>query len=207
MINYFLYDDTLSLITSYRKLINENGEYLDDTLRTARQYPYDIRLTGEEAGRILLFTLNNYIGEPTTAMFRRSSVNFTINEYDKYEINCLVDAALWLKLLRQGNMIYISEPLSKFRIHSSQNSNDRILAFWFSIEYFKLIISSYENGVFIKNRKELLETLTLWYKQYGSSLLIFANEYNNNSKNNPEIIKLKDEYLNCYTKFVNILLQ
>ena len=207
MINYFLYDDTLSLITSYRKLINENNEDLNDTLRTVRQYPYDIRLTGEEAGRKLLFSLNNYIGEPTTAMFRRSSVNFTISEYDKYEMNCLDDAALWLKLLRQGNMIYISEPLSKFRIHSSQNSNDGILAFWFSVEYFKLIISSYENGVFIKNRQELIEVLTLWYTQYASSLLMFSNEYNNKSKDNLEIIKLKDEYLNCYTKFVSILLQ
>ena len=207
MVNYFLYDDTLSLITSYRKLINKNGEYLNDTIRTVRQYPYDILLTGEEAGRKLLFSLNNYIGEPTTAMFRRSAVDFTINGYDKYEINCLADAALWLKLLRRGNMIYISEPLSKFRIHSSQNSNDSTLAFWFSIDYFKLIISSYENSVFIKNRKELLETLTLWYKQYASSLLVFANEYNNNSKDNPEIMKLKDEYLNCYRKFVSILLE
>lgn len=207
MVNYFLYDDTLSLITSYRKLINENDEYLNDTLRTVQQYPYDIRLTGEEAGRKLLFSLNNYIGEPTTAMFRRSSVNSAICEYDSYEINCLVDAALWLKLLRQGNMIYISEPLSKFRIHSSQNSNDGILAFWFSVEYFKLIISSYENGAFIKNRQELIEVLTLWYTQYASSLLMFSNEYNNNSKDNPQITKLKDEYLNCYTKFVNILLQ
>jgi hypothetical protein len=188
-------------------LINKNGEYLNDTIRTVRQYPYDILLTGEEAGRKLLFSLNNYIGEPTTAMFRRSAVDFTINGYDKYEINCLADAALWLKLLRRGNMIYISEPLSKFRIHSSQNSNDSTLAFWFSIDYFKLIISSYENSVFIKNRKELLETLTLWYKQYASSLLVFANEYNNNSKDNPEIMKLKDEYLNCYRKFVSILLE
>lgn len=206
MINYFLYDDTLTLITSYRKLINENGEYLNDTLRTARQFPYDVRLTGEEAGRKLLFSLNNYIGEPTTAMFKRSALNSAICMYDEFEINCLVDAALWLKLLRQGNMIYISEPLSKFRIHSSQNSNDGILAFWFPIEYFKLIISSYENGVFIENRKELLEALSLWYTQYASSLLVFANQYNN-SENNSEIKKLKDEYLNCYTKFVNILLK
>jgi glycosyltransferase involved in cell wall biosynthesis len=205
MVNYFLYDDSLSLITSYRKLINENGEYLNDTLRTVQQYQYDIRLTGEESGRKLLFSLNNYIGEPTTAMFRRSFVDFTINGYDKYEINCLADASLWLKLLRRGNMIYISEPLSKFRIHSSQNSNDGILAFWVPIDYFKLIISSYENSVFIKNRKELLETLTLWYTQYASSLLVFANKYNN-LKDDPEIMKLKDEYINCYTKFVNMLL-
>ncbi|AWK52040.1 glycosyl transferase [Clostridium beijerinckii] len=207
MVNYFLYDDTLSLITSYRKLINEKGEYLNDTLRTVQQYPYDIRLTGEEAGRKLLFSLNNYIGEPTTAMFRKSAINSITSGYDSYEINCLLDAALWLKLLRQGNMIYISDPLSNFRIHSSQNSNDGILAFWFPIEYFKLIISSYENGVFIKNRKELLEALTLWYTHYASSLLVFANEYNNNSKDNEEIIKLRDEYKSCYKRFINILLE
>ena len=206
MVNYFLYDDTISLVTSYRKLINENNEFLNDTIRTVQQFPHDIRLTGEEAGRILLFSLNNYIGEPTTAMFRRSAVNFTLNSYDKYEMHCLVDAALWLNLLRQGNMVYISEPLSKFRIHSSQNSNDGTLAFWFPIEYFKLIISSYENNVFIQNRKELLESLALWYKQYALSFLMFANYYNN-SKDNLSLLKFKDEYLNCYTKFVSILLQ
>lgn len=207
MINYFLYDDTLSLVTSYRKLINENGDYLNDTVRTSQQFPHDTRLTGEEAGRRLLFSLNNYIGEPTTAMFKRSAVNFTINGYDKYDIHCLVDAALWLNLLRQGNMVYISEPLSKFRIHLSQNSNDSTLAFWFPIEYFKLIISSYENGVFIKYRSELLNALTVWYNQYSKSIINFTSIYNNTSKYDTQIMKIKDEYINCYTKFINILLE
>lgn len=208
MINYFLYDDTLSLITSYRKLVNENGEVLDDTFRTVQQYPHDARLTGDEAGRKLLFSLNNYIGEPTTAMFKRKAVNFDIFDYDKYEINCLVDIALWLNLLRRGNMIYISEPLSKFRIHESQNSNDYTLAFWISIDFFKLIISSYENNAFIKNRTELLEILTLWYNQYSDRLIYFSRQYNNSSsKNIAEIIKIRDEYINCYTKFINILLE
>ena len=61
MINYFLYDDSLSLITSYRKMINENGEYLNDNFRTARQFDYDIFLTGEVAGKKLLFSMINYI--------------------------------------------------------------------------------------------------------------------------------------------------
>ncbi|WP_236886760.1 glycosyltransferase [Clostridium beijerinckii] len=207
MINYFLYDDTLSLITSYRKLINENGEYLSDTFRTVRQYPYDIFLTGEEAGRKLLFSLINYIGEPTTAMFRRSAVNFDICNYDKHEINHLVDVSLWLKLLEQGNMIYIAEPLSKFRIHASQNSNDKTLAFWASLDFFNIIISSYENKVFIKDRKELLECLMSWYKEYSGDLIRFSDQYNNSSKNNPEIMLLKDKYIACYTKFINILLE
>lgn len=33
IINYSLYDDSLSLITSYRKLINKDGKYLQDNFR------------------------------------------------------------------------------------------------------------------------------------------------------------------------------
>ncbi|WP_238916926.1 glycosyltransferase [Clostridium sp. YIM B02555] len=207
MINYFLYDDTLSLITSYRKMININGEYLMDNFRTVCQYPYDTRLTGDEAGRKILFSMINYIGELTTAMFRRKAVDFDIINYDKYKIYCLSDISLWLKLLRKGNMIYISEPLSKFRIHDAQNTFDNTLTSWASIDFFNMIISSYENKVFIKNRKELLESLMSWYKEYAGDLIKFSNQYNNSSNNNAEIIKLRDEYINCYTKFINILLE
>jgi phosphate starvation-inducible membrane PsiE len=212
MINYFLYDDSLSLITSYRKMINENGEYLNDNFRTARQFDYDIFLTGEEAGKKLLFSMINYIGEPTTAMFRRETldlgtIDLNITDYDGDKIYCLVDIALWLKLLKKGNMIYISEPLSKFRIHNSQNSRDKILVFWASIDFFKMIISSYQNKVFIKNRKELLESLMAWYKEYAGNLINFSNYYNSSAKDNAEILKLKDEYTDCYTKFITILLE
>jgi glycosyltransferase involved in cell wall biosynthesis len=212
MVSYFLYDDTLSLVTSYRKMINENGEYLNDNFRTVCQYPYDTRLTGEDAGRKILFSMINYIGELTTAMFRRKAVdfdstNYSIIDYDKYKLHCLGDISLWLKLLRKGNMIYISESLSNLRIHNFQNTQDRTLAFWASIDFFNMIISSYENRIFIKNRKELLDCLMTWYKEYSENLIMFSNQYNDGSKNNKEIMELRDEYINCYTKFITILLE
>lgn len=211
MISYFLYDDTLSLVTSYRKMINETGEFLSDNFRTVRQYPYDIHLTGEEAGRKILFSMINYIGELSTPLFRKKAVNFdiincSITDYDKYKIYCLGDISLWLKLLTKGNMIYISEPLSNFRIHDSQNTQDTTLSFWASIDFFYMIISCYENEVFIRNKKELLIILTKWFKEYSKDLISFSEKYNDNSKdNNEEIMELKNEYKNCYTKFLNIL--
>lgn len=210
MINYFLYDDTLSLITSYRKLINEKGEYLNDNFRTIRQYPYDIKLTGEEAGRKILFSMINFVGELTTAMFRKNAASFDITnsniiDYDKYKIYCLGDIALWLKLLSKGNMIYISEPLSSFRIHSSQSIQDKTLPFWAAIDFFHMIVSSYENKLFINNKKELSECLMSWYKEYGSDLMKFIDHFNN-SNLNQELVELKDEYKNCYTKFIDIIL-
>lgn len=212
MINYFLYDDTLSLITSYRKMIDENGNYYNDNFRTVCQYPYDVRLTGEEAGKKLLLSMINYIGEMTTAMFRRKALefdyaNYNIIDYDKNEIYCLGDISLWLKLLQKGNMIYISEPLSNFRIHSSQSVQDITLIFWASIDFFKIIISSYENKFFLKDKKELIQCLMAWYKEYHGDLIRFIEQYNNDSENNSEVIKLKNEYIRCYTKFINILLE
>lgn len=205
MINYFLYDDTLSLITSYRKMIDKNGNYLMDNFVNACQYPNDTWLTGEDAGRKILFSTLNYIGELTTIMFRRKAVDFDMIDYDKYKIYCLGDISLLLKLLRKGNMIYISEPLSKFRIHETQNTQDDTCTVWAAIDFFNMIISSYENKVFIKDKKELLESLISWYKWYSGSLIMFSNQYNNSSKNDSEIMKLKDEYIRCYTKFINIL--
>ncbi|OCA99716.1 glycosyl transferase [Clostridium beijerinckii] len=212
MINYFLYDDTLSLITSYRKMIDENGNYYNDNFRTVCQYPYDVRLTGEEAGKKLLLSMINYIGEMTTAMFRRKALefdyaNYNIIDYDKNEIYCLGDISLWLKLLQKGNMIYISEPLSNFRIHSSQSVQDTTLIFWASIDFFKIIISLYENKFFLKDKKELIQCLMSWYKEYHGDLIRFIEQYNNDSENNSEVIKLKNEYISCYTKFINILLE
>lgn len=206
MINYFLYDDTLSIVTSYRKMINENGDYYNDNFRTVCQYPNDTRLTGEEAGKKILLSMINFIGELTTAIFKRKAVGSDIINYDKCKIHCLSDISLWLKLLRNGDMIYISEPLSKFRIHASQNTYDQTFTLWASIDFFNMIISSYENNAFLKNREELLGSLMSWYKEYSGDLLRLSSLYNT-SRNNSEMEELKNEYINCYTKFVNILLE
>jgi uncharacterized protein YihD (DUF1040 family) len=70
-----------------------------------------------------------------------------------------------------------------------------------------LIISSYENKFFLKDKKELLQSLLAWYKEYNGDLIRFIKQYNNEAENDAEVMKLKDEYLNCYTKFINILLE
>ncbi len=80
-------------------MINDKDEYLNDNFRTVRQYPYDIRLTGEEAGRKILFSMINYIGELSTAIFKRDAIDsdltkHSIIDYDSNEIYCLGDISL-----------------------------------------------------------------------------------------------------------------
>lgn len=205
MMNYFFYDDTLSLITSYRHFIDKDGSSIPDNFINECQYPQDTRISGEEAGRKLLLSNLNYIGELTTAIFKRKGITDSSFDYGKYKIYCLFDISLWLNLLKKGNIMYISEPLSNFRIHDEQNTCDDELIVWAPIDLFNMIISSYENKIFIKDKKELLESLTSWYKWYYEFLIKFSKRYNNSSKNTPDMIKLRYEYIRCYTRCINIL--
>ena len=71
----------------------------------------------------------NYIGEPTTPLFKKKNLTESFGTLNKRKYNCCVDMASWINLLSKGNMIYIKEPLSSFRIHSGQQlqSNMKIL--------------------------------------------------------------------------------
>ena len=61
----------------------------------------------------------NWIGEPTTVMFRKSDL--IIGSFNS-KFTCLVDWEMWLRLLSVGDCYIIPETLSYFRTHASQAS-------------------------------------------------------------------------------------
>jgi glycosyltransferase involved in cell wall biosynthesis len=61
----------------------------------------------------------NWIGEPTTVMFRKSALK--IGEFNT-SYTCLVDWEMWLRLLTVGDCYIIPETLSYFRVHDKQAS-------------------------------------------------------------------------------------
>lgn len=63
---------------------------------------------------------SNWIGEPTTVMFRSKNLNLGL-----FDISILVfsDQDMWLRQLRVGNLYAIDEILSYFRIHENQGTN------------------------------------------------------------------------------------
>ena len=65
----------------------------------------------------------NYIGEPTTVLFRKSDLTEPYGMFDQRRYLCNVDVASWLSLLSKGKAVYIAETLSYFRLHSNQQLN------------------------------------------------------------------------------------
>jgi glycosyltransferase involved in cell wall biosynthesis len=103
-------EPTISVVTSHRQYFDSKT----DILKT----PFIGTIDAETA---ILSSLKkyNWIGEPTTVMFRRENLNLGL-----FDISLLMfaDQDMWLRHLRVGNLHIIDEVLSFFRIHKDQGT-------------------------------------------------------------------------------------
>jgi len=135
-------DSGISMAFSKRVMIDENNQRLPDKAVTARLSENDCRFEGRMLGNRLLYHSANFIGEPTTVLFRKSNLQadpdniFLINGNDYH---CLADVSLWLRLLSQGDAVYFRNELSAFRIHSAQEQKKPEVAIKCLTERFTLL--------------------------------------------------------------------
>lgn len=169
MVASFLKYPEVSLVTSYRKLIDENNNILEDGRYNQQIVKEDTLLDGIELGDIVLKNRNNLIGEPTTVMFKKVDLE-TLGEFRGRKFTMINDLASWLVLLNKGKTLYIAEPLSYFRQHSGQNQNNLRYMYKSIPDWFEMIEASREVG-FLQNSKDYQEAIsnyirvTLWIIQ------------------------------------------
>ncbi|SFL40393.1 Glycosyltransferase involved in cell wall bisynthesis [Lachnospiraceae bacterium KH1T2] len=142
MIDYFLKYEDVSLVTSYRELIDNKGNRLPDASFSKPVAEETTVYDGIAAGNYLLKSSRNFIGEPTTVLVKKSILNGRYKGWSgkegRYNIS---DYPLWLRAMQYGNLVYIREPLSCFRIHAGQSINNRGLlasgriSFAYEIQY------------------------------------------------------------------------
>ncbi|MBP2634708.1 MAG: glycosyl transferase, group 2 family [Firmicutes bacterium] len=122
MMNYFVFDDSkkLSLVTSNRMIIDETGRDKGIFANADKIFKADTWITGEEVVTAMLLQSFNFIGEPTTVLFRKAALTEPFGTFAGRRYGCNVDQASWFNLLENGNVVYIAEVLSYFRVHSAQ---------------------------------------------------------------------------------------
>lgn len=202
MMEKFITDNSLTLVTSYRSFINENGEFL--YLNGRPTFDVDTKLSGEEAARKLLFGIVNYIGEFTTVVFKKKDVlknNSCLIGYYESNIRCLGDIALFIRLSTVGNVFYIKDKLSKFRVHSNQNSTDTSLTIWSIIDFLNIIIDSYERKLFIKSETELKISLEALKRFYPVSATEIIHAFNLIDRDNREL----EQFLARLNKYKDVI--
>jgi glycosyltransferase involved in cell wall biosynthesis len=113
----------VTLVTSYRQAIDAAGNPLPDMPATARPVEEDSLIYGEVLATAVLQREINFIGEPTTTMFRRADaarIRPHILSFAGRPSAGNGDVNLWLSLLSMGDAIYLTRPLSSFRQHEGQ---------------------------------------------------------------------------------------
>ncbi|MDF3936913.1 glycosyltransferase [Pseudomonas citronellolis] len=113
----------VALVTSRRRLIDAEGRQLADVLETFELFREDVQLAGGDIVSLLGDRPLNFIGEPSTVMFRRAQLIDkapNLCALGGVVIRAINDLALYTNLLQHGDLAYLHEPLSSFRRHGAQ---------------------------------------------------------------------------------------
>lgn len=202
MVNYFMDNKDVALVTSSRNYINKNDElvYADNYL------PKTIKITGESLGAYMLHRMENVVGEPTTVLFKKADIEDAIFNYKGRATRSYVDMAIWFKLLLKGNAIFIVEPLSSFRIHDTQNTNNPIAHFLGAIDKYYFLTDSYLDKDFIKSKDVYLKILRRWFNIYIGKIKELQNYSPKNATESKELREIKEDLYNCYAQSIKCLI-
>jgi len=116
----------VTLVTSHRRRIDARGHALPDDGATAPPVQADSRIAGASLIQALLESQRNFVGEPTTALFRKRDLEDArpdILSFGGEPVTWNVDVAMWLHLLTRGDAVYLTDSLSQFRQHGAQQQS------------------------------------------------------------------------------------
>lgn len=161
MINYYIEYDDIKLVTSYRKIINKDGEILNDIKSTQRLTQNDSIIDGNNLVKILCEHMLNFIGEPTTVLFKKRDLKENLfGEFDEKIYYCNVDVAAWFNLILNGKVAYISEALSYMRIHDDMRSQKASVIILGNIEWYNIFMSLLKLNFY--NKDDIKKLMNGW---------------------------------------------
>jgi len=154
MTDVFLQYPQVKLVTSRRGIIDENGDFLKQW-DVAPPLPgvMDV-LRGDVVGRNFLMITNNFIGEPSAALFHRSDLTHHYWNAESRGYRALSDCAMWLELLERGDFAMFSRPLSLYRKHLQQEAQQADVFVNSFLEWFSLMADYRRRGIFLTTEED-----------------------------------------------------
>jgi hypothetical protein len=104
-------------------VIDDAGHVRPDIPATMPVSHVSALVFGRELGDLMLANSTNFVGEPTSVLFRKADVvpeDGLVFRWGARDYHCLADMSLWLRLLARGLAYYEAETLSEFRMHAGQ---------------------------------------------------------------------------------------
>ena len=160
MVEAFREHPDVSLVTSYRPVMDGNGNLLPAERQPPRIIPEDMVLDGQSAGCLALVWVMNYSGEPSSTLMRKSFIENHRDEwFDIKPAYDFHDVPMWLNLLQKGNLYYFAKPLSYFRMHGNNEQMDHGKRAGSVICWAQLIEHAWETHQFLRSENDLAKSL------------------------------------------------
>ena len=156
----------VALITSYRKLIDEEGNELPDLSINVPLAEKDKLYDGKIIGKNILTNMMNFIGEPSTVLIKKKCLHNGDLGWTGKEGRALIsDFPTWLNLCEQGDVLYLHEPASLFRLHGSNGQDNPNTLYCGLVCWALMIIHAWEKKVFLENEADLDAAVNKWFEE------------------------------------------
>lgn len=189
MVDCYRRHPNVTLVTSYRKLIDKDGKELPDSLLNQSLVETDSLISGKVIGRNILTNMFNFIGEPTTVLIRKKYLHDGDLGWTGKEGDALIsDFPTWLNLCEQGDVIYLREPGSQFRQHGGNGQNSLELIYQGLVCWSMMIFHAWEKKVFLETPRDLNAAVLKWF---GEMVRVMPGE-DERLQNSPWRLKLRE---------------
>jgi hypothetical protein len=164
MMNVFLEYPNVTLVTSVRRTIDGKGRIKEREFKKISENSLVIK--SGIIGKKTLVELKNYIGEPSTTLFRKSDLKHNYYDAASRGYTTISDVAMWLELLERGDLGYIARSLSSFRQHDGQEQHIVNVVLNSRQEWLRLVCEYYSRNIFIETAEDMLCSLKTWLFDY-----------------------------------------
>ena len=160
----------VTLAAAYRQTVDSAGEPLLRRGSNSRVVFEDSIIDGASAVNLMLETRANFIGGPTAGMFRRRDLLAAAGRplgFHGRDGGVLFSVALWMKLLSQGDLVYLVQAMSQYRQHPEQNHrqadfDERAMVSWAELESVGKQLGFMANGISFHLKARPLATRPWW---------------------------------------------
>ncbi len=160
MVDAYRTHPEVSLVTSYRYLIDGDGNRYPDDQQATVLTKEDRIIPGQEVGHIILGRVVNIIGEPSTVLLKKSFIEN--HRYEWIDIKSdydFVDVPMWLNFLQKGSLYYLAKPLSEFRLHGNNEQRNPAMLAGMGICWAQLIEHAWQTRQYLQTEQDLASAL------------------------------------------------
>ena len=167
MMDAFLREPGITLVTSLRGVVDSDGNYLGLWQGNVPVHGTYECYRGAAVGRATLMDRANFLGEPSAVLFRRDDLKHHYWRAEARGYQTISDCAMWLELMERGDAVIFARPLSLYRRHEGQEGAQADVIVRSRVEWRRLLEEYWHKRIFITQEQDYRHVLARMAEEQG----------------------------------------